>query len=111
MRRYELHDSQWRHVEELMPQRQHAGQSPNDFRKTFNGILWVLHSGAPWRDLPSFYGPWQSVYHTCAGSDFSASSAPPCLLADRHLKRKGREDAKGRCRPLTGDVCGNQSHS
>lgn len=27
-----------------------------------NGILWVLRTGAPWRDLPERYGPWQSVY-------------------------------------------------
>jgi transposase len=27
-----------------------------------NGILWKLRTGAPWRDLPACYGPWQ----TCA---------------------------------------------
>lgn len=27
-----------------------------------NGILWKLRTGAPWRDLPKRYGPWQ----TCA---------------------------------------------
>jgi transposase len=27
-----------------------------------NGILWVLRTGAPWRDLPERYGPWQTVY-------------------------------------------------
>ncbi len=26
-----------------------------------NGILWLLRTGAPWRDLPSQYGPWQTV--------------------------------------------------
>ena len=47
MRRYELHDSQWRQIEGHMPPRQPTGRPPNDFRTTFNGILWVLHSGAP----------------------------------------------------------------
>lgn len=27
-----------------------------------NGIIWIARSGAPWRDLPERYGPWQSVY-------------------------------------------------
>ena len=26
-----------------------------------NGVLWVLRTGAPWRDLPERYGPWQTV--------------------------------------------------
>jgi transposase len=27
-----------------------------------NGIVWKLRTGAPWRDLPERFGPWQ----TCA---------------------------------------------
>jgi len=26
-----------------------------------NGILWILATGAPWRDLPAGYGPWSTV--------------------------------------------------
>jgi transposase len=29
----------------------------------FDAILWILRTGAPWRDLPEEYGPWQTVYH------------------------------------------------
>jgi len=27
-----------------------------------NAISWRLNTGAPWRDLPQRYGPWQTVY-------------------------------------------------
>ena len=27
-----------------------------------NAILWRLRTGAPWRDLPERYGPWQTAY-------------------------------------------------
>jgi transposase len=25
------------------------------------GMLWILRTGAPWRDLPERYGPWRTV--------------------------------------------------
>jgi transposase len=28
-----------------------------------DGMLWILRTGAPWRDLPERLGPWQTVYH------------------------------------------------
>ena len=27
-----------------------------------DGMLWVLRTGAPWRDLPPAFGPWPTVY-------------------------------------------------
>ena len=64
-RRYELSSRQWARIEPLLPQRTHYGGKghPWDPHRTLvNGILWVLHSGAPWRDVPDRYGPWQTVY-------------------------------------------------
>jgi transposase len=28
-----------------------------------SGMMWILRTGAPWRDLPERYGPWKTVYH------------------------------------------------
>ena len=27
-----------------------------------NAMVWIVRSGAPWRDLPERYGPWETVY-------------------------------------------------
>ncbi len=32
-------------------------------RRVLNGILWVLRSGAPWRDLPDNFGPYTTCYN------------------------------------------------
>ena len=62
--RYELSDQQWKHLEPLLPQPRHhggRGRPSKDHRRIVNGILWRLHTGAPWRDIPERYGPWRSV--------------------------------------------------
>jgi transposase len=66
MRRYELTDKQWDRIEPLLPHRTHYGKLGhpfNDHRPIVHGILWILHTGAPWRDLPERYGPWETVYY------------------------------------------------
>ena len=27
------------------------------------GCLWIAYTGAPWRDLPERFGPWETVYY------------------------------------------------
>src|SRR4051812_14228099 len=57
-RRYELTDAQWARLEPLLPpEKPWTGRLNDDHRRIVNGILWVLNSGAPWRDLPRRYGP------------------------------------------------------
>jgi transposase len=60
--RGDLSDAQWALIAPLLP-RQRRGGKWNDHRTTFNGILWMLRTGAPWRDLPERYGRWSSVHH------------------------------------------------
>ncbi len=63
MRRHELTDDQWDRLEPLLPpQRPATGRPARDHRTILNGILWILRTGAPWRDLPERFGPWKTVY-------------------------------------------------
>lgn len=52
----ELSDDQWAMIEPLLPGRKRRGRPRTDDRRTLNGILWVLRSGARWKDLPPKYG-------------------------------------------------------
>jgi transposase len=64
MHRYDLSDEQWARIEPLLPHRTHhgkAGRPFKDHRPLVDGSLWILHTGAPWRDLPERYGPWKTV--------------------------------------------------
>ncbi|HKB41972.1 MAG TPA: IS5 family transposase [Gemmataceae bacterium] len=65
MYRFDLTDAQWERIAPFFPERYHHGQAGRpwkDHRPLLNGILWHLHTGAPWPDTPERYGPWQTVY-------------------------------------------------
>jgi transposase len=59
--RHEFTDAEWEHLMPLLPPRK-AGRVRADDRRILNAIRWKLATGAPWRDLPERYGPWQTVY-------------------------------------------------
>ena len=63
MKRYELSASQWRKIEVFLPGRPGSvGVTAKDNRTLVNGVLWVLRSGAHWKDRPAEYGNWKSAH-------------------------------------------------
>ncbi len=65
MHRYELTQDQWEIIAPFFPQPGHNDRPGHpwwDHRCLVNAILWHLHTGAPWRDLPERYGPWQTAF-------------------------------------------------
>ena len=62
IRRYELSDPEWETLQRFLPSVVTGGRPRSDDRRVLNGIVWKIRSGAPWRDVPSRYGSWQSVY-------------------------------------------------
>lgn len=62
MNRGDLTNAQWERLQPLLPpQKPKTGRPAVDHRRILNGILWILRTGAPWRDLPERYGPWRTV--------------------------------------------------
>ena len=85
--RGDLTDQQWQRLEPLLPaQKPKTGRPGKDHRTVINGILWVLRTGAPWRDLPERYDPWRTaatrfyrwrqlgLWDRCSASTISAGS-------------------------------------
>jgi len=53
-----LTEEQWEIIEPLLPKPKRSpkgGRNRKDNREVFEGILWVLRSGARWKDLPDEY--------------------------------------------------------
>lgn len=63
MTRNLLTDGQWARLEPLLPPaRPRTGRPNKDHRLVVEAIVWRLRTGAPWRDLPACFGPWQTAY-------------------------------------------------
>lgn len=62
MNRGELTNAQWERLQPLLPpQKSKTGRPAVDHRRILNGRLWMLRTGAPWRDLPERDGPGRPV--------------------------------------------------
>jgi transposase len=62
MNRGDLTPRPWERLQPLLPpQKPKTGRPAHDHRTIINGILWMLRTGAPGRDLPERYGPWRTV--------------------------------------------------
>ena len=58
-------DEHWERIRERLPQRERSwkgGRPPANNRKCFEGILWILWTGAPWSELPARYGSKSTVH-------------------------------------------------
>ena len=62
MARYDPSDEEWRLVSPLLP-KPGRGKRRVDDRPVVNGIFYVLHTGAPWRDLTERSGHYTTAYN------------------------------------------------
>jgi transposase len=61
-----LSEPLWQQIAPLLapatPPRRRRGRPTGDLRRQLEGMLAVMHAGAPWREVPTACGPWQTVY-------------------------------------------------
>jgi transposase len=63
LNRLVLKDEQWERIAPLLPGKEgDPGRSGADNRLFLEAILWMVRTGAPWRDLPEAFGFWNSVF-------------------------------------------------
>ena len=59
----DLSNKQWDRIKFLFEKAKKIGRPSLNPRVVFDGIIWIMKSGARWHDLPIRYGNWNSVYH------------------------------------------------
>jgi transposase len=59
---FELTDQAFARVRPLLPADSRRGKPWREHRQVLGGIVWKLHTGRPWRDVPGRFGPWQTCH-------------------------------------------------
>jgi transposase len=59
----QLSEEQWSKVDAFLVSERGAGRPGNDDRKFVEAVLWWRRTGVPWRDLPTDFGPWKTVFN------------------------------------------------
>jgi len=85
MKRHEVTDEQWELIQAIPPKgTAKTGRPPSDPPLMLDGILWILRTGSPWRDLPERFGPWQTVHDNFA--KWRALGAYDRILKALHIR-------------------------
>lgn len=82
MARLLLKDEEWNLIADLFAdyeERTGPVRPLPDPREVLDGILWILRTGAPWRDLPEEFGSWKTAWRP----SLYVSSFSPMLSQQR----------------------------
>ena len=61
--RFVISDRTWFLIEPLLPGKaSDCGVTAKDNRLFLEAVLWRVRVGSPWRDLPSGFGGWNSIF-------------------------------------------------
>ena len=88
MKRYELTKEQWERIKLLLPPEETGkrGRPRKDNRTMLNRMLWIVRSGAQWRELPEAWLLAVSVCPICqmAGWRYTGKSVSHTFWGCRH---------------------------
>ena len=83
-KRHEVSEDEWAILDSVIPKSTAAtGRPARDRREMLNGLLWILCTGAQWRDLPE--RPWYQGFHNIVVADDNRTTL--CIL----LMKEGKE--------------------
>ena len=93
-----LTDEQWAVLEPLIPEPPRRddgrGRPWKPARDVLNGILWVLRTGAPWKDLPERYPPYQTCHRRFQRWEQEGVMDKILLSLAQDLKERGDLDVR-----------------
>ena len=94
----DLTDEQWEIVSPLIPEprrrEDRRGRPWRDPRDVLHGILWVLRTGAPWKDLPDRYPPYQTCHRRFQQWSRDGTVRRVLEVLAEDLYRRGRIDLR-----------------
>ena len=62
MHRHALTNTQWKRLKKIIPRRSGPRSAQGD-RNFVEAVLWIGKTGSPWRDLPSRFGSWKTIFN------------------------------------------------
>src|SRR5580658_6254490 len=91
--RWELTDEQWLIVEPVLRGARRAdnrGRPWHDTRAVLNGVLWILGTGAQWREMPEKCPPYQTCHRRFQQWVRSGKLEEALKRLAQHLRKRGK---------------------
>ena len=93
-----LTDEQWAVLQPLIPEPPKRpdgrGRPWKPAREVLNGILWILRTGAPWKDMPERYPPYQTCHRRFQRWEQEEVMDKILLTLAQDLKERGDLDVR-----------------
>lgn len=90
----DLTNSQWERISSFFSDKRESrrGRPRKDPQEVMNGILWICRTGAPWKDLPARYPPYQTCHRYFQNWNQSGLWDKILYALAQDLKERGKID-------------------